>query len=71
MFGPKGLMELTKSVLKVVLLFAIAAGVIYARLPSVLQLPSRDLGDSNHCLSFEFSLSAGHAFDHFSNYCDD
>ena len=43
MFGPKGLMELTKSVLKVVLLFAIAAGVIYVRLPSVLQLPSRDL----------------------------
>ena len=44
MFGTKGLMELTKSVLKVVLLFSIAAVVIYARLPSVLQLPSRDLG---------------------------
>ena len=44
MFGTKGLMELTKSILKVVLLFAIAAVTIYALLPSVLELPSRDLG---------------------------
>ena len=58
MFGPKGLMELTKSVLKVVLLFAIAAGVIYARLPSVLQLPSRDLGTAtiSSLLNFPFLL---------------
>ncbi len=58
MFGPKGLMELTKSVLKVVLLFAIAAGVIYACLPSVLQLPSRDLGTATiaSLLNFPFLL---------------
>ena len=58
MFGPKGLMELTKSVLKVVLLFAIAAGVIYVRLPSVLQLPSRDLGTATiaSLLNFPFLL---------------
>ena len=43
MFGSKGLMELVKSLLKVILLFGIAAAVIYARLPGVLQLPSRDL----------------------------
>ena len=58
MFGPKGLMELTKSVLKVVLLFAIAAGVIYVRLPSVLQLPSRDLETATvaSLLNFPFLL---------------
>lgn len=58
MFGTKGLMELTKSVLKVVLLFAIAAVVIYARLPSVLQLPSRDLGTAtiSSLLNFPFLL---------------
>ena len=58
MFGPKGLMELTKSVLKVVLLFAIAAGVIYAQLPSVLELPSRDLGTATiaSLLNFPFLL---------------
>ena len=58
MFGPKGLMELTKSVLKVVLLFAIAAGVIYARLPAVLQLPSRDLETATiaSLLNFPFLL---------------
>ena len=58
MFGTKGLMELTKSVLKVVLLFSIAAVVIYARLPSVLQLPSRDLGAATiaSLLNFPFLL---------------
>ena len=58
MFGTKGLMELTKSVLKVVLLFSIAAVVIYARLPSVLQLPSRDLGAAtiSSLLNFPFLL---------------
>ncbi len=58
MFGPKGLMELAKSVLKVVLLFAIAAGVIYLRLPSVLQLPSRDLETATiaSLLNFPFLL---------------
>ena len=58
MFGPKGLMELTKSVLKVVLLFAIAASVIYLRLPSVLQLPSRDLETATiaSLLNFPFLL---------------
>ena len=58
MFGTKGLMELTKSVLKVVLLFSIAAVVIYVRLPSVLQLPSRDLGAATiaSLLNFPFLL---------------
>ena len=58
MFGTKGLMELTKSILKVVLLFAIAAVVIYVRLPSVLQLPSRDLGTATiaSLLNFPYLL---------------
>ena len=58
MFGTKGLMELTKSILKVVLLFAIAAVTIYALLPSVLQLPSRDLGAATiaSLLNFPFLL---------------
>ena len=58
MFGTKGLMELTKSILKVVLLFAIAAVTIYALLPSVLQLPSRDLGTATiaSLLNFPFLL---------------
>ena len=58
MFNMKGLMELTKSILKVVLLFAIAAVVIYVRLPSVLQLPSRDLGTATiaSLLNFPYLL---------------
>ena len=58
MFGTKGLMELTKSILKVVLLFAIAAVTIYALLPSVLELPSRDLGAATiaSLLNFPFLL---------------
>ena len=58
MFGTKGLMELTKSILKVVLLFAIAAVTIYALLPSVLQLPSRELTTATiaSLLNFPFLL---------------
>ena len=58
MFGTKGLMELTKSVLKVVLLFAIAVVTIYSLLPSVLELPSRDLGTATiaSLLNFPFLL---------------
>ena len=58
MFGTKGLMELTKSILKVVMLFAIAAVTIYALLPSVLELPSRDLGAATiaSLLNFPFLL---------------
>ena len=58
MFGTKGLMELTKSILKVVLLFTIAAVVIHTRLPSILQLPSRDLGTATiaSLLNFPFLL---------------
>ena len=58
MFGTKGLMELTKSILKVVLLFTIAAVTIYALLPSVLELPSRDLGTATiaSLLNFPFLL---------------
>ena len=58
MFGTKGLMELTKSILKVVLLFAIAAVTIYTLLPSVLELPSRDLGTATiaSLLNFPFLL---------------
>ena len=58
MFGTKGLMELTKSILKVVLLFASAAATIYALLPSVLELPSRDLGTATiaSLLNFPFLL---------------
>ena len=42
-FSTKGLMELVKAVLKVTLLIGIAAVIIYTRLPTLLQLPSRDL----------------------------
>ena len=58
MFGTKGLMELTKSILKVVLLFVIAAVTIYALLPSVLELPSRDLVTATiaSLLNFPFLL---------------
>ena len=58
MFGTKGLMELTKSILKVVLLFAIASVTIYTLLPSVLELPSRDLGTATiaSLLNFPFLL---------------
>jgi len=42
-FSAKGLMELVKAVLKVTLLIGIAAVIIYTRLPTLLQLPSRDL----------------------------
>ena len=42
-FSAKGLMELVKAVLKVTLLIGIAAVIIYIRLPTLLQLPSRDL----------------------------
>ena len=58
MFGTKVLMELTKSILKVVLLFAIASVTIYTLLPSVLELPSRDLGTATiaSLLNFPFLL---------------
>ena len=60
MFGPKGLMELAKSILKVVLLFGLVTAVIFARLPDVLQLTSRDLVTATvaSLLNFPFLLGA-------------
>ena len=59
MFGSKGLMELVKSLLKVILLFGIAAVVIYARLPGVLELPSRDLVTATVASLLNFPIVLG------------
>ena len=58
MFSAKSLMELIKSVLKVVLLFGVAGFIIYLRLPALLQLPSRDLpsGFMKALIEFPFLL---------------
>lgn len=45
-FSVKGLVELAKAVLKVVLLFSMAGVVIYLYLPRLLQLPLRDLNSA-------------------------
>ena len=58
-FSAKGLMELVKAVLKVVLLMGIAVVIIYIRLPSLVQLPSRDLNNAFMTALVEFPVLLG------------
>ncbi|MGB2464877.1 MAG: flagellar biosynthesis protein FlhB, partial [Candidatus Puniceispirillaceae bacterium] len=58
-FSTKGLMELVKAVLKVVLLMGIAVVIIYIRLPSLVQLPSRDLNNAFMTALVEFPVLLG------------
>ena len=59
MFGSKGLVELGKSILKVILLFAIATVAIYVCLPTILQLPSGDLASSTFSSLANFPFLMG------------
>lgn len=45
-FSVKGLVELLKSVLKVVLLFGVAVAVLYSQIPSLIQLTHKDLNSA-------------------------
>jgi flagellar biosynthetic protein FlhB len=45
-FSVKGLVELLKSILKVVLLFGVAIAVLYYQLPSLIQLTHKDLNSA-------------------------
>ncbi len=58
-FSAKGLMELVKSILKVALLFGVAALVIYVRLPELLQLPARSLEPALMTALAEFPFLLG------------
>ena len=58
-FSAKGLMELVKAVLKVVLLMGIAVVIIYIRLPALAQLPSRDLSNAFMTALIEFPVLLG------------
>ncbi len=55
-FSVKGLVELGKSILKVVLLFGIGGLVIYSQLPTMIQLSASSLGQavSRSMMSFPF-----------------
>ena len=58
-FSAKGLMELVKAILKVVLLMGTAVVIIYNRLPSLVQLPSRDLDNAFMTALVEFPVLLG------------
>lgn len=58
-FSAKGLMELVKAILKVTLLMGIAAVIIYIRLPSLIQLPFRDLNNAFMTALVEFPVLLG------------
>ena len=45
-FSVKGLVELVKSILKVVLLFGVAVAVLYSQIPSLIQLTHKDLNSA-------------------------
>jgi flagellar biosynthetic protein FlhB len=45
-FSVKGLVELLKSILKVVLLFGVAVAVLYSQIPSLIQLTHKDLNSA-------------------------
>ena len=45
-FSVKGLVELLKSILKVVLLFGVAIAVLYSQIPSLIQLTHKDLNSA-------------------------
>ena len=46
MVSMKALVELGKASLKVILLFSVAVGILYAQAPKILQLPFRSLGEA-------------------------
>ena len=58
-FSAKGLMELTKAILKVVLLMGVAAIIIYWRMPALIELPSRDMGAAFMKALIEFPTLLG------------
>ena len=60
MFSMKSLVELFKAILKVVLLFGMAISIISLQLPSILQLPFRDLdvAVASSLMNFLFLLGA-------------
>ena len=45
-FSVKGLVELLKSILKVVLLFGVAVAVLYSQIPALIQLTHKDLNSA-------------------------
>ena len=59
MFGMKALVELSKAVLKAVLLVGIAAVILYAEAAKLLQLPFRSLGQALSSLSIIFPKVLG------------
>ena len=59
MFSLKSLVELAKAILKVVLLFGMSAAIIYMQLPSILQLPMRDLDVAVSSAMVNFLLMLG------------
>ena len=58
-FSSKGLMELAKAILKVVLLMGVAGLIIYWRMPALLQLPSRDMSSAFMVALIEFPTLLG------------
>lgn len=58
-FSVKGLVELGKSVLKVVLLFGIGAFVIYSQLPSLIHLSASSLGQAVDRATMAFPFLVG------------
>jgi len=58
-FSMKGLVELGKAVLKVVLLFVVGAGVILQQLPTIVPLSSSSLGQSLSRVAAVFPLLVG------------
>jgi flagellar biosynthetic protein FlhB len=58
-FSAKGLMELAKAILKVVLLMGVAAIIIYLRMPALIELPSRDMAAAFTVALIEFPTLLG------------
>ena len=59
MFSKKALMELVKSVLKVLLLFGLTAAVVYDRLDDMIQLTERELSQALAVMGSSFPILLG------------
>ena len=59
MFGTKGLVELSKAVLKASLLVGIAAVILYSQAAKILQLPFRSIGQSVASISVIYPMVLG------------
>ena len=59
MFGTKGLVELSKAVLKASLLVGIAAVILYSQAAKILQLPFRSIGQSIASVSVIYPMVLG------------